>query len=241
MKIRFSNLIWGTFLLLAAGFLLFNQFDNFMNISVGSIIVSILALAFIVQCIAHLRFAFLPIPIAVLYVIFQAPLELPFVQTRIVVIASILASIGLAILFPKKNCCNHFKFKHYSGSKNHQPISIENSNNDNNPSVNVNFGHVSRRLQADNLETAEFNCNFGALEIFFDQVNLSPNGAVVDLNCSFGAIQLLVPKNWHIIDRLNCSLGGVNIDKNFSAQSDNIPQLTLNGSVSMGGIEVKCI
>jgi hypothetical protein len=76
MKLKFSNLIWGVFFLLAATFILFNQFDHFFNIGIGSIIVSILALLIIVQCIAHLRFAALPIPIAVLYVIFQTPLDL---------------------------------------------------------------------------------------------------------------------------------------------------------------------
>jgi len=239
MKIRFSNLVWGTFLLLAAGFLLFNQFDNFVNINIGSIIVSILAFALIVQCIARLRFALLPIPIAVLYIIFQAPLDLPHLQTKILVFASILATIGLVILFPKNNWFNHNKYRHYS--KNHKRVHTENINNDNNPSINVNFGYVSRRINADSLETVELNCNFGALEIFFDQVTISPNGAVVNINCSFGALQLFVPKNWHIIDKLNCSLSGVDIDKNFSAQAENIPQLTLTGSVSMGGIEVKSI
>ena len=46
MKIRFSNIIWGTFLLLAAAFLLFNQFDGFTNIGVGSFIVTVIAVLF---------------------------------------------------------------------------------------------------------------------------------------------------------------------------------------------------
>ncbi|MCL2442197.1 MAG: hypothetical protein FWD13_01885 [Treponema sp.] len=240
MKIKFSNLIWGTFLLLAAAFLLFNQFDNFIDIGIGSIIVSILALTIIVQCIANMQFYVLPIPLAVLYYIFQIPLNLPYVKLFILIIASILASIGLAVIFPRKRH-GYCKYKKYIKIGDQQQMSTEDINNNNNPSVSVNFGAISRRLNSDNLETVILRCNFGALEVFFDKVILSPNGAEADLNCSFGAIILFVPRNWNIIDRTNCSLGGVDIDKNFDPPSENAQQLTLTGNVSLGGIEVRYI
>jgi len=240
MKIKFSNLIWGTFLLLAAAFLLFNQFDNFIDIGIGSIIISVLAIIIIVQCIAHMSFFVLPVPLAVLYYIFQIPLNLPYVKLLILILASVLASIGLAVIFPWRKRYNHFNYKH-SGRTSEQQLCTEDINNDNNPSVNVNFGAISRRLHSDNLETVKLCCSFGALEIFLDKATLSPNGAAADLNCSFGAIKLFVPKNWNIIDRINCSLGGVDIDKNFDSSSENKIKLTLTGNVSLGGIEVRYI
>ena len=240
MKNNFSKVIWGTFLLLAAAFLLVNQFDSFKNIRVGSIIVAILALIFFVQCIANLRFSFIPIPLAVLYIIFQKPFDLPFVKANILILSSALASVGLTMLIPKKRWSNkqHFKVFHKIDGFEEQ-TSTEESYSDNNPVVGVNVGAISRHLFADNLETVRLTCNFGALEIFFDQVTVSPNGAVVDINCSFGAVKLLIPRQWHIIDKLNCSLGGVDMDKNFAGPGENTPQLTLTGGVSLGGIEVK--
>jgi len=240
MNFKFSNLIWGTFLLLAATFILINQFDNFMNIGIGSIIVAILALVFIVQCIANLRFAFLPIPLAVLYVIFQAPLDLPYIQTKYVIIASVLASIGLAIMIPGKNWNNRQKFKCFGRYKNQQ-MRTENTNEDNYQSIKVNYGTISRRLCANNLETVELFCNFGAMEIFLDQAVLSSKGAIMDINCSFGAITLLIPRHWKIIDQMSCSLGGVEIDKYFINPAADAPQLTLTGNVSLGGVEIRSI
>jgi len=67
MKSRFSNFLWGVVLLLAAAFLLTNKYIGFADIGIGRIVISILALAFIVQCIARLHIAPLVIPIAVLY------------------------------------------------------------------------------------------------------------------------------------------------------------------------------
>jgi len=112
---------------------------------------------------------------------------------------------------------------------------------ENNPSIGVSFGEVNRHLRASALETARLNCSFGAMEISFDRAELSPNGAEVMLNCSFGSIELFVPGHWHIIDQVDCAVGGVDIGKGFAAPADNAPRLTLSGKVSFGGIEVRSL
>ena len=251
MKTGFSKFIWGTFLLLAAVFILLNQLNGFADIGVGSIIVAVLSLVFLVQCIAELHFAALPVPLAVLYIVFQTPFELPYLRPWTLILASVLTSIGLTILLPRKNWCSrnsgcgHHQYRHGNQSGDsaqmRSRIRTEYGENDNNPSVSVNFGAVSRHLCADSLETAQLYCSFGALEVFFDQVKPCPNGAVVSLDCSFGAIKLFVPKHWRIIDRLHCTLGGVDTDRIFSAPEENAPTLTLSGSVSLGGIEIRYI
>jgi hypothetical protein len=237
MKFRFSNFIWGIFLLLAAVFVLFNNFIGFADIGLGSIIIAVLALAFIVQCIAHFNIAPLVIPLAVLYIVFRDPLGLPVIQTWKLIAAAILAFIGLGILLPKKH--GHYKYNKSCGSDEQKKVPTD-SINDNNPYVSVNFGAISRSLNADYLETLRLSCNFGAMEVFFNQVELSPNGAEVDINCNFGGIQLFIPKHWQVIDRMSCTLAGVDI-KSFTAPAENAPSLTLNGSVSLGGVEIKYI
>jgi len=240
MRNRSSNVIWGIFLLLAAAFVLINQLDGFADIGAGSIILAVLSLVFFVQCIANLNFALLPIPLAVLYMVFQAPCDLPYIKPRILIVATVLASVGLSILLPRKfkyrGCGNNSR----SGESSSQ-MRTENGSSDNNPVISVNFGGISRRLLAENLETAQLHCNFGALEIFFDQAGLSPGGAEAALDCSFGAIKLIIPKHWLVIDKINCTLGGVDIEKRYAPPEENAPQLTLTGSVSLGGIEVRYI
>jgi len=239
---RFSKLIWGTFLLLAAALIVFSQIGGFVEIGVGSVIVAVLALAFIVQCLAHLHIAPLPIPIAVLYVIFQAPLDLPYIKIWALILAAVLTSMGLAVLFPKRHRRYDCENKHYGQTKdNYRKCSAESVDNDNNPSVIVNFGSVNRRLNADSLETARLSCNFGALKIFFDQAQLSPGGAEAVLSCSFGNIELFVPKHWRVVDKMSCTLGDVCVSKGFAGTTENSPKLTLTGSVSLGGVEVRSV
>jgi len=239
MKSRFSNFFWGVFLLLAAAFVLTNRYFGFADIGVGSIVITILALAFIVQCLARLHIAPLVIPLTVLYFIFRDPLDLPYIQTWKVITAAACAFIGLGILIPHNR---HFfnKCGGSDGSGDQQQRIPEEGNRDNNPNISVNFSAVSRNLNADSLETVRLSCSFGALEIFFNQVTLGPNGANAFITCSFGGIQLFVPRHWQVINNLNCTLAGVDI-KSYAAPADNAPRLTLNGSAFCGGIEVKYI
>jgi predicted membrane protein len=245
MRFGFSKLIWGTFLLLAAALIVFNQVDGFANIGVVSIIAAILSLALIVQCVANLHFATLPIPIAILYIIFQAPLGLPYIKIWALILAAVLASMGLAALLPRRrlSCRRKDKDRGQTSDRNAQArqIHTESGGNDNNPYINVNFGSTNRSLRADCLETAQLICNFGAIKLSFDQANPCPSGAKAVISCSFGGIELFVPKHWRVIDNLNCSLGGVDIDKTLTAQAENAPKLTLTGSVSLGGVNVRRI
>jgi len=80
MRFRSSNAGWGILLLLIAAFVLLNQFTDFTHIGIGSLIAVAIAVVMIVQCIARMNFAPLPIPLAALYFVFQVPLDLPFVR-----------------------------------------------------------------------------------------------------------------------------------------------------------------
>jgi len=100
---------------------------------------------------------------------------------------------------------------------------------------------VSRYIHAAALETARLTCSFGAIEIYFDQATLHPNGAEVICDCKFGAIVISVPKHWRVVDKINCSLGGVEHNMRHASPSENAPRLTVLGDVSLGGIEIKYI
>jgi len=241
---------WGIFLILVAALVLTNQFGGFLELGVWSIIVAALAVAYMIRCIVDLSFGSLPIPIAALYYIFQVPLELPIITFWPLVLVTVLVSAGLHVLIPQRK----FQFKYKKGKDveviytNENGISssqrintgegkIEEGGGDNNPRISVQFSGGSRYLHADSLETVELNCSFGGLEVYFDHVELSPNGAEAFLECKFGAIEMYVPSHWRIIDNMSASLGGVDI-KNRREIDENAPTLKISGNVSCGGVEV---
>jgi len=238
---------WGAFLLLAAALVLANQFGGFADIGIGSLIVAALAIAFMVQSIVNLTFASLPIPIAALYYVFQEPLGFPEISFWPLVLVTLLATAGLFALIPRR------KFKKRKGIEiiyadsngvtgprklNEEETQIIEEGDDNNPRISVQFGSISRYLHADALETAELDCSFGNIEVYFDNVKLSPNGAEVFANCKFGAIEMYIPSQWQLINNVNASLGGVDVKGHKKPYAENAPQLRVSGNVSLGGMEI---
>jgi len=246
---------WGIFLLLIAALLLTNQFGGFIELGIWSILVSALAVAFMVQCVIDLSFASLPIPIAALYYIFRAPLnellsfELPEIKFWPLALVTLLVTAGLHVLIPNSLGRKRKKIGviHFGGDSRRKKSDdsieegqVEEGGDMNNPSISVHFGGTSKYLHSDCLETVELDCSFGGLEVYFDHVELSPNGADVYLNCKFGAIELYVPRHWRVVDNVNASLGGVDV-KGSHDLPDDAPELRVTGNVSLGGVEVNRI
>jgi len=254
--INFSKLSWGIFLLAIAALVLINHFGGFVALGVWSIMGTSLALAVIVHSIAKLSLSGLPFPLALLYYIFQIPLGLPIIGFWTLAVVALISTIGLAILLPKRK--SYFGVNMgYSGSFDddydeedgnedrfdtnsvgNRKRRVEEGGTENNPVIGVSFGGVSRYLHATALESAVLNCSFGSLEVYFDQVELCPEGAEARVECSFGSVELYVPRHWRIINKTRCSFGAAEIDDRHTEAGEKPPTLVVSGNVSFGGLEV---
>ena len=125
--------------------------------------------------------------------------------------------------------------------ENIEGFNIEQGDDANNPYISVSFGHASRYLHADCLKTAQLNCSFGGMEVYFDQVTLSPEGAELEVNCSFGSIEIFVPSHWRVIDDMNSSLANTEVSRRLTSNGADAPTLRVFGSVSLGNVEVRRI
>jgi len=249
-KKRNSKWAWGVFWLLVAAMILSNYFGGFVVLGFWSIVVAALALLIIVHDIATLSFASLPIPLAALYYIFQSPLGFPFIKFWTLVLVTVIVLIALHILLPRSLWNNsgfgiivhgdgRHKRRHFSGGGGDGTAAeVEEGDDDNNPYIRMQFGHISRYLHSDCLESAELYCNCGAMEVYFDHVTLSPNGAEVFVSCKVGQVELYVPRNWRVIDNLSTSLGNSEVDGRLESADENSPTMTLTGTVSLGNVEV---
>jgi predicted membrane protein len=235
MYLKFSNWLWGFFLLFAAALIVANQFGGFVEIGLVSVIIAALALAMFISSLLKMSFGSLPIPIAIAYYVFQEPLGFPVMKFWPLVLVTVLACAGISILVPGRwKRKNKFRKTTITGN-----IGDTNeSSAENNPVIDVHFGAVSRYIHADSLESAVLNCQFGGIDVYFDKATVSPNGAEIICNCQFGGIDMYVPKRWHIIDNINCTMGGVDIS-NMHAQPDaDAPVVTISGNCQFGGIDI---
>lgn len=231
-----KNWFWGLFFILSAVSIIAIQTGSFVEIGLQSCILGALLVALIISSLIYRSSFGVFLPLAFLYIIFSGPLGFPYIDWWVLILASVLANIGFSILF-------HTPHKHV----NHCHPKIENMRHneenidDNNPYAAVNFGSSSKYLHSDCLQSGKFFVSFGELEVFFDQVQLSPEGAEMFLDCSFGSLILNIPKNWRVVDNVSANLGSVSNKVRTSFFESDAPVLTLTGSVKLGSIEIKYI
>lgn len=234
-----SNWFWGLFFIAAAVFVIAGQIGAFGQIGILSIIETILLVAIVIHSVVYRNIFFSVIPFAFLYLIYQGPLHLPVISAWILILAAALAGIGLSCIF-HPHWHPHADEWHYNGSRG-SIYQVNEGNDDNHPSASVSFGSSVQYLHGDCIQNGKFSCSFGSLEIYFDQAQLSPDGAEVTVDCSFGSIELYIPKNWRVIDNIQTSLASVEDNRRMAQPQADAPQLILNGGVSFGDVEIHYI
>lgn len=235
MKSR--NWFWGLFFLLAAVFVIASQIGSFGQIGILSILATVLIAAIIIHSALERNFFGVFMPFAFLYLIYRQPLHLVEINLWLLLLSALLASIGFSFLF-RSHPHHPWACSHDGGD---QFVPTSESIDDNNPYAKVSFGASSKYLHGDCLKSGQFASSFGSLDVFFDQAQLSPDGAEIFLDASFGTIKLYIPKHWKVIDSVRASLGAVENDARLNQPSENAPRLILTGNVQFGSIEIHYI
>ena len=234
-----------------------NQLGMFGPLDFWTIVAAVLAVILLGSTITHRSITTLPFVLAMVYFVLRNQELVPWVAAWVIMLAAGLTSAGIGLLFPQKYPQRaNFVVGTFVGDDDDDDEEWDEDDRaesehrrerarrkmggiDNNPSVNVNFGSVSRYLNADSLETVSLSCNFGGIDLYFDQVELSPNGATVHLDCKFGGIDIYVPRHWQINEQINCILGGADVNnRKLCTATESSPQLTITGNVLCGGVDI---
>ncbi|MCL2366673.1 MAG: cell wall-active antibiotics response protein [Oscillospiraceae bacterium] len=249
-KQKTENWGWAAFWLIVPALVLINHFSGFVQLGIWSIITGAVAVAMLIYCIGTLSLASLPFPIATLYFLLQTPLELPFIPFWTLVMVTVPLVIALHVLIPRRFKTGRRAASHWTGECGFgkdedfdadEEMVIDENDDENNPYISVKFGGASRYLHSDCLESLDLRCAFGGMDIYMDQVQLSPNGATVYVDCKFGGIDIYVPSHWRVIDQMSAAIGASEVDDRLQSADADAPTLTLRGNVSFGGVDVNRI
>jgi len=254
MKIRNSgNMFWGVILLVLAALIILNQMNIFfITFRLWDIVLVVIGLKFLISTFVRGKLSNLPIAIALFYIVLRNQGLVTHVPIGTIAAVTALTSVGLGFLFPGQS-----RWRKYSYSSDNIHIgdfsdssstwgktknsSADEISTDNNPTVGITFGSVSRYLYADALETVRLSCLFGGMEIYFDQVTLHEKGATVYLDCKFGGIDLFVPRHWNVVEQVDNTFGGTDIARRIEPLQEGAPTLTVVGDVSFGGVDIHYI
>ena len=151
--------------------------------------------------------------------------------------------IGLMVIFKKKNHNSQWRkkkefMKRYMEADNTAETKAE-------PEEGVMdataiFGSQTKKVSAYDFKRGKCTAIFGGLEIDLTNCYLSKEKVVIDVTAVFGGITLKVPKEWNVKSEIVPVMGGIedevyNLKNNYV---DPAAELTLRGSVIMGGVEI---
>lgn len=226
-----ERIFWGVLFILIGIFLIISKLGYFPNVNVFSLLLTAFLTAVIVKSLIHLNFAGILFPIAFICIIYDKQLGITNITPWTVLIAALLGSIGLSLIFHKhtkwvnaKYDCHDYEF---------EKIDVEDESH---VRFKSSFGGSIKYINTDKFEQADFKCSFGALKVYFDNAVMSNESAVVRVNASFSGVELYIPKSWKVEDKTNVFLGGIN-EKNRSSQITT-NTLKLVGDISFSGVDI---
>lgn len=237
---KLSKIMWGLFFIAAAALLVMNGMGFNIGLNLWSLLLTIVLIPTIVMGIMKRNFFNLFFGLGFLLIVYQHPLGIERLVPWTVLAAALLLSIGFSILFKPKYTGSSFSYTdktHCGSSETTEHINSE----DDEVSCRVNFGGGTKYIYSDSFQRGYFECSFGGLSVFFDNVVLHPNGAEIMVDCSFGAIELYIPREWNLVLDVDAMLGAVDAAKYRNNIQSSGPLVTIKGNVKLGAIEIKYI
>jgi len=226
-----DSIFWGLTLILGGVFLVISKLGYFPDINVFSLLLTVFLVVVIVKSLLKINFTGVLFPIAFICIIYDKQLGITEITPWTVLIAALLGSIGLSMIFHKniKWVNNKYNSEDYKFEK----IDVEDESH---VKFKNSFGASTKYINTDKFEEADFNCSFGAMKVYFDNAIMSNGNAIVRLNASFSGIELFIPKTWNIDNKTNVFMGDVS-EKNRNDQTTT-NNLTLIGDISFSGVEI---
>ncbi|ACO84089.1 LiaF transmembrane domain-containing protein [Clostridium botulinum] len=226
-----ERVFWGILLILGGAFLIISKLGYFPDVNAFSLLLTVFLVVVIVKSFLRINFAGILFPIAFICIIYDKQLGITNITPWTVLIAALLGSIGLSMIFHKrpkwinkKYNCEDYKF---------EKIDIEDESH---VRFKSSFGASIKYINTDNFEKADFDCSFGAMKVYFDNAIMLNSSAIVRINASFSGIELYVPKTWNIDDKTNVFLGAISEKNKNDKTTTNT--LTLVGDINFAGVEI---
>lgn len=232
-----KKIFWGLFFILAAAFLILDQVMLDINLSLFNIFSLLILIPMFIQSIIKLNFGPAMFAFGFLAIIFKEYIYLAEVSNWTIFLAAMLLGIGLEMLFGKKRFKKKMKFNYNSGNSFGETIEY---NDESHIDMQVTFGSGIRYIDSPDFQSANLDCTFGSIQMYFDNASIVGDSATITVNANFAGVELYIPKEWQVINKIDSTLSGVDINRNCTTRTAE-KKIYLEGSVNFTGVDVKCI
>lgn len=148
------------------------------------------------------------------------------VSNSVLIFSSILAVIGLNILF------------HSSGkAKNRFGLGATGSDaNNGGNDIDVTFSTVTKYLNDQHFTHGSADVSLGQASVYFDNCHIEGASAQFDVDVSLGSLSLYVPSDWRVHINVDNSLSAIQHQENPSNLTSK--DFYIKGEVSLGNLEI---
>ena len=234
---------WGSFFLIGAVLVVMGQLGGLpAEFGFWRILFAIFMVAIVIYSLAHKGITGTVFGLAALAILFRRPLGITALGPWTIGGVALLVTIGLTLLLkPTHAISYHYHFD--SGTEDDWEDSDERlgstdrmTTDEDHVQVDVNMGDSIRYLQSQDFQQADVRVRMGNAKVYFDDVQMAADGAVVNLDVSLGGVTLYFPSDWNVKLAVESSLGGVDV-KGKQPATDG-PRVIVQGRVSLAGLTV---
>ncbi|GAA3634221.1 LiaF-related protein [Lactobacillus hamsteri] len=246
MKNRFWRSFWGIFFLAAAALVVVNQM-GILTYKLGfwAIIGTIIFALSLIDGLINRRITESVFSVAFLLMIFAQPLHITKLVPWTILLAAVLISIGLGIIFRNRFHTVVYANKKIKDFRNKREsisdhIFTDTVSNENGAHVVIDqtMSDTSRYIHSKELETIDVRGKMGDINIYLDDAQAAGDTVVMNLDVTMTDLNVYVPLSWQVESNLGPTFGSLEIE---GTSNGGGPTLIIQGRASMSDVDVKYV
>lgn len=226
-----SRLSGGIYLIVCGIALIVYKLGYFSDTNIFTISLMISLVCIIIRSALKANFAGILFPIALICIEYDEQLGITAITPWTVLIAALLGSIGLSMVFNK-----HPKWSRRKSNWDSSKFNTIDTKDEGYIKLKTSFAGSIKYINTNKFEQADLKCNFGAMKVYFDNAVLHEGKGIVNIESCFSGIELYIPRNWTIEDISTTFLGAITEKNRNEGTADNI--LTICGCIDFSGVEI---
>lgn len=225
---------WGIILILSAVFVILNQYNIFGSINLFKILLTVVLAMVALSGAKHRDFPTAIFPVAFMAIIYDNQLGITNLTPWPILLAALLLSIGLSMLFPRSRFYKETekRIDDFAG----KAAAYKSTTSDSEVRYNVSMASGIKYINSTDFKSATLHSSFAGSKIYFDSCKVPSGHAVIDVDLSFSGMEIYIPREWNLITNVNCFLGG--IDTKGTPSQVGGPTIELVGNTKFSGITI---
>jgi predicted membrane protein len=158
----------------------------------------------------------------------------------------LLVVVGIWFLFRPRAMRGHHHYHHHSqrdaGPRRSGFLEgdrLEERVSENRLVRRVAFSGAQLKVDSQAWQGGELIALFAGIELDLRKAKLDEQGATLELRVAMGGVEIRIPETWSVVCDVASFLGGIDDDSREPQGNPNAPRLTLIGSLTVGGINIR--